>query len=126
MAVTEDARANAARAAWAASVDDMEELLRQLDALPEGDPAIPALRARFDDAETEASRCRANFERLVRIDAARETYFGHGGPDMNPSTSSVRVGREALTYTPNPHGPSYFRDMVRAKLDGDTGAAERL
>jgi HK97 family phage major capsid protein len=155
-------RREEARAAWTASVEQMEDLILQIDRLTaDGDEAdelvVEALETRFAEAEAEAIRHRANLDRLERIHSARTDFLGEGeGDDESeaegddpavPARAPARrtpprsapaararegaggprlsVRREHLTYERD-NGPSFFRDLMMVKANGDFAANDRL
>jgi HK97 family phage major capsid protein len=153
------------RAAWQSAVDQMEDLIIQIDRLTvDGDDAdlavIETLEGRFAEAEAEATRHRANLDRLERIHEARSNYVGDssedddnaggdegnaddnrvgvtrsarpaGGPSRQARSGGPRqtprmgVLREHLTYERD-GGPSFFRDLMMVKANGDFAANDRL
>jgi HK97 family phage major capsid protein len=139
---------------WNSAVARMEDLVLEIDNLPDDAPdkAVEILEQKFLFASSEADGYRAQVDHLVelasagqldeqlaadderrqRLRDARHRLVGTspGGTPMSSTTPAgaspaVSIGREPMTYDRG-KDTSFFRDLVRMKLDGDLAAHDRL
>jgi HK97 family phage major capsid protein len=112
----------------------MTEVADEIEALDENatDEDLDALEKDFDEAKAEVERAGAVKDRYQRITDARDanpviqiTDPPSNGSSSAPVEARFTVGAEEPVYRQH-GGPGFFHDVIKATLEADSRAAERL